>query len=231
VYRVYGWLALGAGFVLAAWGPAWFGTDLAGLPFVKAALVRIAGAMVMGAGLVAMAVAGTDDPEGRRRGFLWFGLAHALVVTMILVQVRAIPAIAPSNFATGLVIGGLATWMLLFFHLFTTANGWPSPRAGVRLAAFWKYGVVHTSLSGRSAAAGDLRSRCRTGGALERRAARPGKPREGSPRLEPRRWPHPAKWRQCSTSSPAPASVRIAFRSPLPLRRRRYESRPPRPPS
>jgi hypothetical protein len=53
VFRAYAALASLAGFLLLGWGPMWFGVDLAGEPFGKAALIRVLGSMMIAAGCCA----------------------------------------------------------------------------------------------------------------------------------------------------------------------------------
>jgi hypothetical protein len=86
VFRAYAAAACVSGFVLVGWGPMWLGVDLAGQPWGKAALIRVAGATIVAAGLCAAGFAKVDDPPSRRRGLLWFAAAHAVVWIIALIQ-------------------------------------------------------------------------------------------------------------------------------------------------
>jgi len=90
VFRAYAVLAGLGGFVLFAWGQIWFGTDLAGQPFGKAALIRVLGSITMAAGCCAAGFAATDSPLARRRALLWFAVAHTVVWLVVLSQQIAI---------------------------------------------------------------------------------------------------------------------------------------------
>ena len=90
VFWVYATLAWAGGFTLCAWGPMWLGTDLPGLPFGKAALVRLAGAAIMAAGCFAAAMAQVADEDERRHGMLWFGIAHSILWMTAFIQQQAI---------------------------------------------------------------------------------------------------------------------------------------------
>src|ERR1035441_8446562 len=79
VFRAYAAMASLAGFLLFGWGPMWFGVDLAGEPFGKAALIRVLGSMMIAAGCCAAGFAAVDDPPSRRRGLFWFAIGHAVI--------------------------------------------------------------------------------------------------------------------------------------------------------
>jgi signal transduction histidine kinase len=86
VFLVYAVLAGLAGLLLIAWGPLWFGAHLPGLPWGKAALIRIVGSMLVAAACFAVAVARVDDLVARGGGLAWFGWAHLVVAIMVETQ-------------------------------------------------------------------------------------------------------------------------------------------------
>jgi signal transduction histidine kinase len=86
VFCVYAVLAGLAGVLLIGWGPMWLGAHLPGLPWGKAALIRIAGSLLVAAACFAVAMARVDDPVARGRGLAWFAAAHFMVGTMVQIQ-------------------------------------------------------------------------------------------------------------------------------------------------
>jgi signal transduction histidine kinase len=90
VFRIYATLAAVSGFFIFSWGPMWFGVNLPGLPFYRASFVRIAGGVLMTAACFAYALARTEDPDLRRRAFLWFGIGHAVLFLVLYSQQFAI---------------------------------------------------------------------------------------------------------------------------------------------
>ena len=80
VFRAYAALASLAGLLLFGWGPIWFGADLAGEPWGKAALIRVLGSIMIAAGCCAAGFAAIDHPPGRRRGLFWFAVGHAVIL-------------------------------------------------------------------------------------------------------------------------------------------------------
>src|SRR5690242_9685673 len=90
VFEEYAALALVSGFLIAGWGPMWFGTDFPGQPFGKAALIRMAGAAMFAAGCFAAAMAQVPDEESRRRAMRWYAAGHGALLIAALTQQRAI---------------------------------------------------------------------------------------------------------------------------------------------
>jgi signal transduction histidine kinase len=90
VFWVYAVLVGLAGVLLIAWGPMWFGADLPGLPWGKAALIRIVGSLLVAAACVGIAMARVDDPVARSRALGWFAAAHWIVATMVQIQRAAV---------------------------------------------------------------------------------------------------------------------------------------------
>jgi signal transduction histidine kinase len=90
VFWGYAAVAWTGGFLLSAWGPMWFGVDLAGMPLGKAALIRLAGAAIVAAGCFAAAMTEVPDSDALQRGMLWFAGGHAVLWLMVLLQQIAI---------------------------------------------------------------------------------------------------------------------------------------------
>ncbi len=132
VFWVYAVLAGVAGVLLIAWGPMWLGADLPGLPYGKAALIRIVGSLLLAVACFAVAMARVDDPVARGRGLAWFAAAHFMVGFMVQIQRSAVlrPWLPP-----------WAEWVpmlaaLIFFYAWWQARldeGW---MPGTRLTLF-----------------------------------------------------------------------------------------------
>jgi len=86
----YAGVACVVGLLLVGWGPAWLGAHLPGLPWGKAALIRIAGAFSVASACFAAALASADDDATRRRGLLWFAVGHVVLFTVAEIQRKAI---------------------------------------------------------------------------------------------------------------------------------------------
>jgi signal transduction histidine kinase len=84
---------LTAGGLAIFWGPLWFGTDLGGVPWLQAALIRILGSVAVAAGCSAVALGNVPEPEWRRQGLLWFAIGHGVVAAVALIQHEAIPGV------------------------------------------------------------------------------------------------------------------------------------------
>lgn len=74
-----------AGLMFAAWGQIWLGSHLAELRWGLAVLIRVSGAVMIGAAVVAYGLA-SAEARARRRLFSWFIAAHVVVWTMLVVQ-------------------------------------------------------------------------------------------------------------------------------------------------
>jgi len=119
VFRAYAVLACLAGFLLSSWGPMWFGTDLAGERWGKAALIRVLGSIVISAGCCAAGFAAVDHPPARRRGLFWFAAGHAVIWLVVLTQRIAIWGPGLADKATQL----LSVVVLVLFYLWATSEG------------------------------------------------------------------------------------------------------------
>ena len=119
VFRIYAVLALAGGFFLFAWGQRWIGNDLPGLPWGKAALVRVAGAVVMAAGFCSLGFAAIEHPSVRRRALLWFTIAHGWIWFVMFIQQAAIWNSTLGDRTTGTLLVVTA----VLSYLFTTSEG------------------------------------------------------------------------------------------------------------
>ncbi|MBS1860015.1 MAG: hypothetical protein JST11_31890, partial [Acidobacteria bacterium] len=89
-FRVYAILAVVLGLLLSLWGPLWLGTDLPGLPWYKASLIRVAGGILIAAACFAWPLASLADPADSRRALLGFGAGHLLFFLVLAAQQAAI---------------------------------------------------------------------------------------------------------------------------------------------
>ena len=90
ILGIYAALTGLGGMIVVAWGPMFFGTNMPGLPFGKAALVRVFGAVLVATGCWAGALSQIGDPALRRKGLLWFAAGHFTVLLVLHVQRVAI---------------------------------------------------------------------------------------------------------------------------------------------
>jgi signal transduction histidine kinase len=90
VFWVYAVLVGLAGVLLIGWGPMWLGAHLPGLPWGKAALIRIVGSLLVAAACCAVSITQVDELAARRRALGWFAAAHATVGFMVQIQRSAV---------------------------------------------------------------------------------------------------------------------------------------------
>ncbi len=112
-YWTYTVAACLGGFILAAWGPLWLGAHLQDMPWGKAALLRVAGVVVIAAGLFAGSLATMPDPLARRATNRWFAGANAIVILMLLMQQYAVVGVAALPFASELLMAVVLLGVLL----------------------------------------------------------------------------------------------------------------------
>ena len=122
IFRAYSGLAGLAGLVLLGWGPLWLGSDLAGQPWGKAALIRVLGAILIAAACFAVPLSDAGDRETRRRALLWFGAGHGVVCFVVMLQREAIWGPGIAEWAANCT----AAATLFFVYFGTTAYGDPT---------------------------------------------------------------------------------------------------------
>lgn len=120
IYQGFAYVAWAFGFALFAWGPLWFGAGLAGEPYLKAALVRILGAIVIADGCFG-AVLASSDGMTQNRGVIWFAAAHLVVMAVLISQRITVFESGPADIAISVLIGAF----LIFGYLWQTADGNP----------------------------------------------------------------------------------------------------------
>lgn len=117
--RIYAGALCAAGLVLAGWGPLWLGTDLPGLPYGKAAVIRMLGAALILTGCFGAALGEVREPGALKRGLYWFFAAQFASLALIQTQLSAVWA--QSDLVRGVeVVLGLS---YLFLWLMLTADG------------------------------------------------------------------------------------------------------------
>lgn len=127
VLRIYAAFAMTGGALVAAWGSMLLAPNPGESPWFRASLVRVLGALVFASGCSALALAGVEDPESRRRGIGWFAVGHAALALVVAIQVNAIPA---WDSTLGVIAGTAAAAAALFF------------------AHAWQYGENHDGRTG-----------------------------------------------------------------------------------
>jgi signal transduction histidine kinase len=91
VFRVYAWVAIVYGSTMYAWGTLILpDVHLIPVQWGSAALLRLAGAAIVAAGVCATAFARMGDPVSRHTGLFWFAAAHLVFGVLALLQWQAI---------------------------------------------------------------------------------------------------------------------------------------------
>lgn len=90
VIRIYAWVVCAAGLLLAGWGPMWMGTDLPGVPYGKAAVIRMMAAAMILTGCFGAALAEVREPRAVKRGLVWFLGAQVVAFGLLRTQVDAV---------------------------------------------------------------------------------------------------------------------------------------------
>ncbi len=129
VFRGYAIAAGLTGLLLGGWGMIWLGSDLPGLPFYRASLIRVAGAVLVAMACLALAMDRVEDPEARRRGMLWFGIAHSVLFVTVLSQQEAIWNSKLGDSAAALL--GIAAFAFLFMWSGADIGKPPNPNEQV----------------------------------------------------------------------------------------------------
>ena len=87
VFRVYVWACWIGGVALVGWGPVFFGVHFDSVvPFGKAALVRVAGAVLFAGGCLTVPLARAADPVVGRQGLAWSAIGHAVLWAVLFLQ-------------------------------------------------------------------------------------------------------------------------------------------------
>jgi signal transduction histidine kinase len=132
VFKCYAGVVGTAGLLIQSWGPTWFGSHLSEQAWGKAALIRVAGSVLVAAAFAALGFAATTDPLTLRRGMFWFTMGH-LVVCMVIQSQRM--AIWGSGLADK--VGFLSVTAAFFlFYLWGLSRG--APGGSVILGLFSK---------------------------------------------------------------------------------------------
>ena len=86
VLRTYAAVTLMVGVTLVLFAPLWFTASLGGVPWLRAALIRILGSMVVAGGCSGIALARVAEPESRRQGLLWLAIGYGVVAVVVTIQ-------------------------------------------------------------------------------------------------------------------------------------------------
>ncbi len=89
VYRAYSAFTGLVGLALFGWGPLWFGSDLPGLPWGKASIIRVLGSILMAIACFTAPLADLS-PLQRRRGLLWLAAGYSVIFLAVVSQAQAI---------------------------------------------------------------------------------------------------------------------------------------------
>ncbi|MEO8481870.1 MAG: sensor histidine kinase [Acidobacteriota bacterium] len=80
----------GTGFFLFAWGSLWLGGPLLGNPWGLNTIIRVIGAVVMGAACCAWGAGRIKDPSDRRAALTWLVIGHTIVLAVAAMQAYAV---------------------------------------------------------------------------------------------------------------------------------------------
>src|SRR5690349_12555501 len=72
-----------AGILLLGWGPVWFRAHLLAQPFGEAALIRLAGGLLVTLACCAVGFSAASDALSLRRGMLWFAVGHMVICVVV----------------------------------------------------------------------------------------------------------------------------------------------------
>ncbi len=125
VFKAYAIAAWVTGTLLYGWGGLVFRAPLAGVPYSDAMAARMAGAVVIGAGFLAIAMARSHDDVARRRALGWWAVAHAVVVAGVGLQLWAVIGLEELGWGGLLAIGVPLGTASVLTHFWQTADGIP----------------------------------------------------------------------------------------------------------
>ena len=133
VFKVYAVVAWVAGAFLYAYGGFAFRVPIAGLPHSSDWMAaRIVGAVMVGAGFLALATARVADDDGRRRALVWWAVAHGVVLAGVGLQLIAFTGLHRLEWGVVALVGWLFGVCFLFGDLWMTADGVPWGGLGLR---------------------------------------------------------------------------------------------------
>ena len=126
------------GILVAAWGPAWtfLGTNSPDAPFVHAAMVRIAGGVLVALGLSAVAIARSADVAALGGAIGWFALGHFLLAFVLMTQRDTIIGPGLAGRATGIT---MALFVGLMYVREAMGASGPAPAAAAVSAIRSRY--------------------------------------------------------------------------------------------
>ncbi len=119
VVRAYAGVLGVFGLLVAGWGPMWFGADLAGQPWVRAAILRLLGAFLLVLACFGMALTRIEERRALRTALYWFMGAQMVAFSIVGAQLDAVWGQADLVRATQAMMG----LFFLFVWLILTANG------------------------------------------------------------------------------------------------------------
>ena len=107
--RIYAWTIGLSGVVLVTSGASWF-------PMLDATLIRILGAVLMGAGLASAGLSRVADVQSQRAATAWFAAAHVPILLALWTQSEALRGAGMGDQAARV---GLVVTFLLFYSWFS----------------------------------------------------------------------------------------------------------------
>ena len=135
VFRLYSVLACGCGFLISLWGPMLAAPHLPGIPWGMAVVVRIVGAVIVGAGCLAAPLAVVDDRRVGQRALLWFAAGHAVVIGVVAMQFHVVFDVDLAELPAAILL----SVVFIFVYLWNTAEG----------ERLFEYGTSYTGIFGR----------------------------------------------------------------------------------
>jgi len=120
--KAYAFLVAAAGIVLIGWGPLWLGTDLPGLPWYLAALIRVTGSILVAAACCAWQISKIEDPIAAHRALLLFTIANAGVTAVLMTQQHSVLSLP----IAALALNSLETVTLMLFMIWCGNFIWKS---------------------------------------------------------------------------------------------------------
>jgi signal transduction histidine kinase len=134
VLATYSAVVGGTGFFLFAWGSLWLGGPLLGSPWGLNTIIRVIGAVVMGAACCAWGASRIKDPSDRRRALSWFVIGHTVVLAIAGTQAYGV---------WGRQLPQPAWWALVAFAALWTAllGGWMRQGGDAPPFASYVYGL------------------------------------------------------------------------------------------